>query len=397
MPHVNFTRRSALQETLQARQIDAAWIMQSVDLFYYSGTAQNGHLVVPASGSSQLFIRKYLPRAQAETDISHVYHFRRMDDIRQVLMQEVPSMGDAVSIGIEMDVVPVKMLERLKRSFPTWEWVDISSEIRHQRSVKSSEEIACVQFAADLLDSVFSRIGKWLYAGITELELAAKIEGCLRALGHQGTLPVRALNSSIHYGNVLFGSSGAIRGPFDGPTCGPGLYPAVPKGAGRRELHINEPVFVDLVAGVEGYMCDATRVFVIGQLSEDLMNAHACCLSLQDEAIQLIETNTPCNKIYDQILTSVQDAGYADQFMGPSDDQARFIAHGLGLEIDELPVIAPGVKHPIVSGNVFALEPKLVFPDQGAIGIENTWLFSNGKAQRFTSFPDVVCSVSGKG
>ena len=74
--------------------------------------------------------------------------------------------------------------------------------------------------------------------------------------------------------------------------------------------------------------------------------------------------------------------------MGPAGDQARFVGHGVGLELDELPLLAPGWDAPLVAGQVVAVEPKFVFPGRGAIGIENTWLVSQGGGEKLTAALD---------
>jgi Xaa-Pro aminopeptidase len=79
--------------------------------------------------------------------------------------------------------------------------------------------------------------------------------------------------------------------------------------------------------------------------------------------------------------------------MGPPGAQARFVGHGVGLELDELPVLASGFDAPLREGQTVALEPKFVFPDLGAVGIENTWAVAPGGGVRITELPDDVIRV----
>jgi len=60
-------------------------------------------------------------------------------------------------------------------------------------------------------------------------------------------------------------------------------------------------------------------------------------------------------------------------FMGAGAERVRFLGHGVGMEIDELPILAPGFDQPLEEGNVVAIEPKFVFPGRGAVGIENMY------------------------
>jgi Xaa-Pro aminopeptidase len=79
--------------------------------------------------------------------------------------------------------------------------------------------------------------------------------------------------------------------------------------------------------------------------------------------------------------------------MGPPGDQARFVGHGVGLELDELPVLAPGFDAPLVAGQTIAVEPKFVLPGLGAVGIENTWAVGESGGVRITELGDAVVSV----
>jgi Xaa-Pro dipeptidase len=89
--------------------------------------------------------------------------------------------------------------------------------------------------------------------------------------------------------------------------------------------------------------------------------------------------------IYEECLSLAMDLGYADSFMGAKGSQVSFIGHGLGIEIDEYPLIARGFKEmTLEEGMVFAFEPKAVFPGEGAIGIENTFYLSNDGLKQLT-------------
>jgi Xaa-Pro aminopeptidase len=79
--------------------------------------------------------------------------------------------------------------------------------------------------------------------------------------------------------------------------------------------------------------------------------------------------------------------------MGPPGDQARFVGHGVGLELDELPVLAPGFDSPLVLGQTVAVEPKFVLPGLGAVGIENTWAVGPSGGERITLLDDAVVRV----
>jgi Xaa-Pro aminopeptidase len=86
----------------------------------------------------------------------------------------------------------------------------------------------------------------------------------------------------------------------------------------------------------------------------------------------------------------VAKTSYAPHFMGAGENQVRFVAHGLGLEIDELPVIAPKFDTPLESGVVLAVEPKIFYPELGGVGVENTYVITERGCERLTPSPQEI-------
>jgi Xaa-Pro aminopeptidase len=81
--------------------------------------------------------------------------------------------------------------------------------------------------------------------------------------------------------------------------------------------------------------------------------------------------------------------------MGIGDSQVRFVGHGVGLELDELPVLATGFDIPLEPGMTIAIEPKFFFPERGGVGIENTYLVTETGFENLTVFPEEIVSIPG--
>jgi Xaa-Pro aminopeptidase len=81
-----------------------------------------------------------------------------------------------------------------------------------------------------------------------------------------------------------------------------------------------------------------------------------------------------CESLFLRTLDLAKDLGYEDSYLGPPGLQTKFIAHGIGLELNEFPFLAQGQSYPLEQGMTFAVEPKIVFPGEGSVGIENTVL-----------------------
>ena len=86
-------------------------------------------------------------------------------------------------------------------------------------------------------------------------------------------------------------------------------------------------------------------------------------------------------------------AGLGDCFMGPPGEQAKFVGHGVGLELDEFPVLAQGFDLPLIAGQTIAVEPKFVFPELGSIGIENTFAVTEQGGEKITVLVDDLVKI----
>ena len=105
----------------------------------------------------------------------------------------------------------------------------------------------------------------------------------------------------------------------------------------------------------------------------------ALCLSLRP--------GKPWSAIYDQALELAAAVGYEQEFMGVGDEKVRFVGYGVGLELDEPPLLAPKMDYELTAGMVLALEPKLTLLGIGVIGIEDTVVLTEAGCQLLTTAP----------
>lgn len=388
-PKEELSRRIArLQSALQEQGLDGALICQNADLFYFSGTMQTSHLFIPSSGQPLLMTRKSFARAKRESALEQVVPIQSLRELPMLLADH--GYRNLRRLGMELDVLPVNTYLAYKRVLPDTEMVDISPLIRTVRAVKSPYEIGIMREAAVLLNTVFAAVPNVLREGISEVEFAAFLEAVARMEGHIGLLRMRYFNQENFYGHVLSGESGATPSFLDSPTGGMGLSPAMPQGASRKPIRAGEPVLVDLVGIVDGLMVDQTRIFALGSLPSWLLEAHTAMLEVQEAVVAAARPGVSWSDLYDLAVQKATQLGYGANFMGFNEDRANFVGHGVGLELNELPILANGFQTPLLAGHVFALEPKCLFPGVGAIGIENTWLVTDNGLERLTFTPDQV-------
>lgn len=381
-------RISGLQRRLQQASLDAALILQKADLFYYSGTVQDASLYVPAGGKPILMVRKDVDRASRESRIETILPYRNIYLIPDILKEQ--GMAIPRRLGMELDVLPYNQYAALSRLFETSRIEDISTEIRMQRAVKSEYELGLMSDAAELADRMLAAVPEFLTEGIPEIELAGKIEAFARKLGHQGMVRMRLWGGEVFYGHVMAGPSAAEPSFMASPTGGRGPNPAIAQNAGFRPVRKNEPVLVDYVFALNGYIVDQTRIYAIGELPDRLMNGHAAMLTLQDTLKAETRPGARAGDIYAMAVENAEALGLGAFFMGAAAPKIPFVGHGVGLELDEFPFIAKKQDLRLETGMTIALEPKLIFPGLGVVGIENTHVVTPEGLRPFTAFNEEI-------
>lgn len=382
-------RIGRLQEVMQAERIDAFLITQNVDLYYFSGSMQNGYLFVPSTGKATFYVRRSVSRARLETavQVAELGAFRQFGETLTQQYAYLFVKGTDLRIAADLDVLPAQLYLKLSELLGKpgrCELIDGSAQIRKIRMIKAPWEVSRIEAAAEVVAEALSEALNVLREGISELEWMARVEYELRIRGHIGLMRMRGFNQEITTGMVISGAAAAIPTYFDGPAGGLGLGASSPQSVSRSIIKRNEPILIDIGCCVDGYVIDQTRTAVIGGLSETLQHAYDVSESVIASAEKLMVPGTLCSKLYEDALEKCAAAKLSEHFMGFGADQAKFLGHGIGLEIDEWPVLAKGFQMPLEPGMVIAVEPKFTFPGQGVVGIENSYVITEQGARALT-------------
>lgn len=378
----NAGRIERLQRKLVAGGLDGALLVQPVDVYYFSGTRQNAVLWVPAAGAPLLLVRKSLARARQESRFAEALPFPPSKEFAALL----PTA--ARKIGLTFDVLPVAQYNFFQKLLPGREFADLSAINRELRAVKSAWELERMRQSGAKLSGVYAQVPSVLRPGMREIDLAAEFEGRMRQAGGEGYVRMRAFNQELFMGLAVAGDGACAPGFFDGAVTGQGLSAASPHGASARRIDAGMPILLDYVGVFNGYHVDMTRMFVIGALEARLQQAFDLSLAIQRHLVAQLKPGSICAELFAQAQAMAEAAGLAEHFMGPPGENAKFVGHGVGLELDEFPVLAQGFNQPLVAGQTIAIEPKFVFPGLGAIGIENTWAVTEQGGEKLTDLPD---------
>ncbi|MFO7559410.1 MAG: Xaa-Pro peptidase family protein [Desulfobacterales bacterium] len=382
------SRIKKMQFRLAENDIDGALILQNTDLYYFSGTVQQSYLYIPAQGDPLLMVQKDQDRAMAESAVTGIVPVSGPDQIPEILRKQRIDLPRAV--GLELDVLPVNRYIKFQKIFSGSEISDISEDIRLIRAVKSEYEIEMIQKASQLADKVAESVEEFLVEGIPEIELAGKIEATARKLGHQGIIRMRLWGSELFYGHLMAGDSAAVPSYLSSPTGGAAINPAIAQGPGQRPVRRHEPILVDYVFAFNGYLADHARIFSLGDLPDELIIAHKAMLSVQELVKQSAKPGTRSGELYEIALEKTNAFGFGNHFMGFGSSRIQFVGHGVGLELDEFPFLAKNQEIILEKNMVIALEPKLIFPGKGVVGIENTHVVGDDGLNQLTRFEEDI-------
>ena len=355
---------------MEKEEIEALLVIQKMDFYYLTGTTQDGLLFVPLEGKPLLMIRRELERAKVESPLNNVVALKSIRELPSLIQTHFDKLPN--SLGLELDVLPVKDYLKYQEFFPATRFVDGSSILRNTRRIKSPFEIDLMRAAGEIGRKVYQEGRKILEEGMTEIQFGGLLEAAAKRYGHEGLLRVRSLNYEAYTWHVLSGPTGGIVSQSDSPMGGLGLSPAFPVGASLRVMRAHEPILVDFGTCYHGYQVDETRMFSIGKMRQKFVDVYKACQEIHDAVLDEVRPGADCEAIFFKTLRLAERLGYRDSYLGPPGLQTHFIAHGIGLELNEFPFLAQGQSYPLEKGMTFAVEPKIVFPGEGSAGFENT-------------------------
>ena len=375
-------RWNALQQALAREGGDAILITTNVNLFYVSGRIFSGAAYVRPEGDPLFFVRRPVGLKGG-----NVIYIRKPEEIVGHLQQRGIPMP--AKLFFETDSISYNEYRRYEKIFDPRVVCNGTQLLRGVRSIKTIYEIGRIMRSGVLHARLYERIPSLYRPGMTDTELSIEIERESRRLGSLGIFRIFGQSMEIFMGSLLAGDNADAPSPYDFALGGAGLDASLPVGGNGTTLTDGTSVMVDMGGNFTGYMTDMTRVFSVGKLTDRAYKAHDTALEIQRRIEQTAAPGVPAADLYNLAVRIAADAGLSDYFMGHR-QQAGFIGHGIGIEINEAPVLAPRSKEALVPGMVFALEPKFVIPSVGAVGIENSFLVTDNGIEKLTHCEEAI-------
>ncbi len=384
-------RIEKLGDRLKKNGIDCCLIAGISNIYYYTGTIQNGVFFCLSDRNNAFFVKKSFERAKNESGLKNIYPLKGMKNLEEELKNVFGFSPE--TIGFEGDILPCSLFKRYEKAFPEAKFIDFSLDLRLIRSVKSEWEIENIKKAAGQLEKLFEHMRGFIKEGMSEIEIAAESERYVRLLGHQGTIRMRGFNAELFYSVICAGESANLPTNFDGPSGSQGLYPSAIHPAGTKKVEKGKPVLFDFMGGYMGYLCDGTRIYLSGKPSKEIEYAQKKCIEIQNFIAEQLKPGAIPSEIYIKTVEKAKRENFYENLMGFKSNQVKFFGHGVGLEVDEFPVIADKFNFPLEENMVIALEPKKYIENIGGVGVENTFAVKKGGGEKLINYPDEIILI----
>jgi len=363
-------RIKTLQETIETCDLSGVILFYSRDVFYYTGTSQPSYFFISPQHYC-LYVKAGFDFALREAQIEkeNIKEERHLENIFKEIFSIIKR---GKKVGVELDVLPANCFLEFSRIFSGFKIVNISPLILNQRKSKDAREIKIIRKACSAIHRGHERVLTVLREGLTELELAAAVEDAHRLAGHEGIFFIRQPDFFMSRGPLASGPNLYQISGMVYSITGIGLSASVPLGPSRRKIRRGDLVVVDIPVLVEGYHADQTRTYIVGEAKD---GAKKLFQSLKEIANHLIDHITPgmkCSEVYKMAVKKAEELQVGKPFLNfGKGRKSKIIGHGVGIEINEPPILSD-YDHSIISeGFVLALDMHMMDEKFGVVKLED--------------------------
>ena len=330
-------RLTRLQKSLTAQSLDAMLIKHVQNVRYLCGfTGSAGVLIVTPDEATLYVDGRYTEQAQKQ-----VVGAQAIEAPRPVLQYVLNTIKSSVNrLGFEANNLIFSDYEIFQELLPTVELVALDGVIERLRAIKDDEELALMQQAIDIADQVFEAFCGWIEPGMVESQVAARLEYEQRMLGGE-------------------------RNPSGFTIVASGARTALPHGvASDKVIGKNEPVMIDIGTTIGGYGSDMTRTVHLGKAADEYKEIYRIVYDAQQKAIDGIKAGITAIQADALARDVIEAAGHGDKF-------GHSLAHSIGLDVHERPLLNQRDPSVLEENMVFTIEPGIYVPGWGGVRIED--------------------------
>ena len=375
-------RRERLQKEMGCRNMDGLLVIQRVDLFYFTGTFQNGALFIPAEGEPLLLVKKFFPRARVESPLSTIVPMQSVKDIPGMIREYYGRLPER--LGFEWDVMPMREFQFYERLFSGVACVDGSSAIHAVRSLKSNWEIAQMDLAAEHSLQMINYVKEHLQSGDGDIEVTALAETFARSVGHGAGVRIRDYQKQgVSFSLFSKGPENerSLEMPF--MISASSSITINPCGV----LPYRKPITIDLKFVLNGYHLHEARIFSLGPLPSPLDDAAHRLMELQENNMAGIKPGKSFESLMSDFRKNERKAGLHTATAELKEGGNRRYGNGIGLEIIEPPLLVQGESTMLQEGMVLSVFVGEATADGKPVGPRDVVLVTKNGSRKITRIP----------
>lgn len=351
-----------LQDYLKEHGIDAAFITNPDNVFYFTGFKSNPHerlLGVMIFNEAEPFLicpQMEIPDAQTAGWGGEIIGHTDTENAMEILYGAAQEkMAGIQTLAIEKSHMIVERYDAINEFFGAPKIVGIDEKVNAMRVIKDESELEILREAAALADYAIEVAAKTIREGITEIEVMTEIELALK-------------------------KRGVTHMSFD-TTVLTGDHAASPHGkTGGRKLQKGDLVLFDLGVVHKGYCSDITRTLALGEPGEEQKKVYAIVLEAEMAAVNAVKPGVTAAEL-DRIARDViENAGYGEFF-------THRLGHGLGISVHEFPSLHGANDMKMEAGMVFTIEPGIYVPGKVGVRIEDDLAVTEDGVEILTKYP----------
>lgn len=353
---------SRLQDYLKSNSIDAAFITNPDNVFYFTGFKSNPHerlLGVMIFSEAEPFLilpKMEIPDAKSAGWNGSIVGHTDTENAMEILFDQAREKNDSIhTLAIEKSHMIVERYDAINEFFGQPQIVGIDEKVNALRVIKDASELEILREAAALADYAIEVAAKTIKEGMTEIEVMTEIELALK-------------------------KRGVTHMSFD-TTVLAGDHAASPHGkTGERKLQKGDLVLFDLGVVHKGYCSDITRTLALGEPGEEQKKVYDIVLEAELAALHAVKPGVTAAELDGISRKVIEDAGYGEFF-------THRLGHGLGISVHEFPSLHGSNDMKMEAGMVFTIEPGIYIPGKVGVRIEDDLAVTENGVEVLTKYP----------
>jgi len=328
-------RAAELRNVLLRGGVDGMLISGHKNVGYLTGTLGiEGLALITRSGSFLITDPRFSQEAQSAAGF-----IPEITKSPLATMRKITRSLKIRRLGFEPNNISYAGFNKLKKGLKGITLIPVSGRVEKLRAVKTDKEIACIKRAAKITLKSLTQVKRFIRPGISEKDLAARLDMALRHNGAEGNA----------FPTIVASGPNTAK-PHARPTA--------------RKFRLNDIIMIDIGANYMGYSSDLTRVFFLGRISANLKRAYKIVKEAQEKAIRAIRPGVRASKMDGLTRNYIESKGFGKYF-------THSLGHGVGLDVHESPRFSGKDKTPLLKGMVLTVEPGIYLPGEGGVRVED--------------------------